>query len=120
MNELSFRFFELLAFRAALTKNGAIRKYRASIPVSIWPLEIPLDPKSIRFGILTHGGVKKPIAATANKWSLDASSASVKLMEPSGRHEEGLLVGYRRRALGRGILRQRMNAVFAGQPGAAP
>jgi hypothetical protein len=120
MNELSFRFFELLAFRAALTKNGAIRKHRASIPVSIWALEIPLDPKSIRFGILTHGGVKKPIAATANKWSLDASSASVKLMEPSGRREEGLLVGYRRRALGREVLRLRMGAVFAGQSGTAP
>jgi hypothetical protein len=91
-----------------------------SIPVSILLLEIPLDPKSIQFGIPTHGGVKKPIAATANKWSLDAALASVKLMEPSGRREEGLLVDYRRRALGLGILRQRMSAVFAGQPGAAP
>jgi hypothetical protein len=90
-----------------------------SIPVSIRPLEIPLDPKSIRFGILTHGGVKKPIAATANKWSLDAALASVKLMEPSGRHEEGLLVGYRRRAFSWEVHRQRMVAVFAGQSGTA-
>jgi hypothetical protein len=91
-----------------------------SIPVSIRPLEIPLDPKSIRFGILTHGGVKKPIAAVANKWSLDAPLASVKLMEPCGRHEEGLLVGYRRRAFGREVHRPRMGAVFAGLPGTAP
>jgi hypothetical protein len=90
------------------------------IPVSIWALEIPLDPKSIRFGILTHGGVKKPVAAAANKWSLDASSASVKLMEPCGHHEEGLLVEYRRRAFGWNLLRLRMSAVFAGQTGTAP
>jgi hypothetical protein len=70
--------------------------------------------------ILTHRGVKKPIAAAANKWSLDASLASVKLMEPSGRHEEGLLVGYRRRAFSWDIYRQRTVAVFAGQSGTAP
>jgi hypothetical protein len=64
--------------------------------------------------------VKKPIAAAANKWSLDAALASVKLMEPSGRHEEGLWVGYRRRAFGREVFRLRMGAVFAGQPGTAP
>jgi hypothetical protein len=91
-----------------------------SIPVSIRPLEIPLDPKSIQFGILTHGGVKKPVAAAANKWSLDAALASAKLMEPSGRHEEGLLVGYRRRAFGWGLRRQRMVAVLADQSGMAP
>jgi hypothetical protein len=64
--------------------------------------------------------VKKPIAAAANKWSLDAALASVKLMEPCGRHEEGLLVDYRRRAFGWDIHRQRMVAGFAGQSGTAP
>jgi hypothetical protein len=98
-----------------------------SIPVSIQPLEIPVDPKSIQFGesrkspwIHTHGGVKKPIAAAANKWSLDASLASVKLMELSERREEGLLVGYRCRAFGWGLRRRRMDAVLTGQFGTAP
>ena len=101
---------------------------RADRSISIRPLEIPADRKSIRFDrsrnnavwILTHGGMKKPIAATANKWSLDAASASVKLMEPCGRHEEGLSVDYRRRGLGWELHRQRAGATFAGQSGAAP
>jgi hypothetical protein len=64
--------------------------------------------------------VKKPIAAAANKWSLDASLASVKLMEPCGHHEEGLLVGYRRRVFGWRLRQQRMAAALAGQSGMAP
>jgi hypothetical protein len=115
----------LIAFLVACISCCTDQKWSNSkapappIPVSIRPLEIPLDPKSIQFGILTHGGVKKPIAAAANKWSLDAALASVKLMEPSGHHEEGLLVGYRRRALGREVHRPRMGAVLGGRPGTA-
>jgi hypothetical protein len=77
------------------------------------------DPKKALW-ILAHGGVKKPIAATANKWSLDAALASVKLMESCRRHEERLLVDHRRRAFSWGLHRQRLVAVFGGQPGAAP
>jgi hypothetical protein len=64
--------------------------------------------------------VKKPIAAAANKWSLAAALASAKLMEPCGRHEEGLLVEYRRRAFSWEVHRQRMGAALAGLPGTAP